>query len=289
MFEAKPRCPFCAMNTDTTIDRDHYLTCTFTRIFKNDRLIPITLHLDKVHTPPFLCDNIVHSINRYYNNGLVDELPAYNPIPFNHQEIIHCTHLQEHIDWGHFLRGKISKSFHSPLNSYFRSNHLGKRSTSHFWSRSLIPFLWDLHHQAWLTYCNQIYSPDKTIHTITTAKSTLLHPVEKYMMEATILPKHKRLFFACKKLKYHSWNITQLQNWLNSSRSILRRYRDRTTLHKCTTTPVSTSQLNHPTSHPYQHNVHLPPNNNHFKVSVITRFYSKTDITITPKHIDLNL
>ena len=85
MFEAKHRCLFCTMNSDTTTDHDHYLTCIFIRIFKNNRLTSITLHLKKLHTPPFLRNNIVHSINRYYNNSLVDELPAYDPIPFNHQ------------------------------------------------------------------------------------------------------------------------------------------------------------------------------------------------------------
>ena len=109
------------------------------------------------------------------------------------------------------------------------------------------------------------------------------------MMETSILPKHQRLLFACKKSKYRSWSITELHNWLSSTRRILRRYRDQTTVHKFTTTPVSTSQIHHPTSHPYQHTVHRSPNNDHFKVSTITRFYSKTDITIIPKHINLNL
>ena len=109
------------------------------------------------------------------------------------------------------------------------------------------------------------------------------------MIEATILSKHKRLFFTWKKFKYHSWSITELQNWMCSARWILRRYRDRTTLPKYTTTPVSISQLNYPTSHLYQQTAHHPPNNNHFKVSAITKFYPKTDITIIPTYTDLNL
>ena len=195
MFEAKHRCPFCTMNPNATTDHDHYLTCAFTRISKTKRLISLTLKSDKLHTPPFLRDTIIHAINQYYSNGLVDDFLEYYPILFNHKEIINCTHLQDRIGWGHFLRGKISTSFYSPLNSYFRSNHLGKGYTSSFWFHSLIPFLWDLHHNAWLDYCNHIHYPDTTICKIPTAKSTLLHLAAKYILEAKFLPKHKTLFF----------------------------------------------------------------------------------------------
>ena len=114
------------------------------------------------------------------------------------KEINNCTYLQQCIGWGHFLRGRISTSFHSPINFYYRSYHLGKRFTSSFWFRSLIPFLWDLHHNTWLHYCNSFHTPDKTIRIITTSKSTILNLVDKYILEAKILPKHKRLFFAYK-------------------------------------------------------------------------------------------
>ena len=101
--------------------------------------------------------------------------------------------------------------FYSLINFYYRSNYLGKRFTSAFWFRSLISFLWDLHHHAWLHYCNTIHTPDKTIRIITTAKSTVLNLVDKYILETKILPKNKRLFSACKKLQYQAWNITLLQ------------------------------------------------------------------------------
>ena len=179
----------------------------------------------------------------------------------------------------------ISTSFHSPFNSYFRSNHLGKRYTSHFWFRSLVPFLWDINHNAWLDYCNQIHSPDTTIRKISTVKSTQLHLVAKYILEVEILPTHKRLFFACKKSKYQSW----LQNWLISARRILRRYLDRTITHTRTDTPVTTSQLNHNTHQPYQHISHRPPNNNHYTVSTITKFHPKRYLHMIPISIDLDL
>ena len=212
------------MSPDINTDHDHYLTCAFTRLSKTKRITSITVKLDKLHTPRFLRDTIIHVINEYYNNDLVDDLPKNYPIPFNHKEIIKCTHLQDRIKKGHFLRGRISTSFHSPPNSYFRSNYLSKRYTSHLWFRCLVPFLWDLYHNLWLDNCNQIHFPDTNIHKILTAKSTLLHLVAKYILEAKILPKHKRLFFACKKSKYQSWNITNLQNRLSSARRILRKY-----------------------------------------------------------------
>ena len=186
------------MSSDENTDHDHYLSCVFIRISKTKLFTSLTLKLDKLHIPASLRDTIIHAINQYYNNSLVDDLPEYYPIPFNYNEIINYTHLQDRIGWGHFLGGRISISFHSPLNSYLRSNHHGKRYTSHFWFNSLTPFLWDLHHNAWLDYCNHIHSPDTTIRKISTSKSILLHLLAKYILEAKILPKHKRLFFVCK-------------------------------------------------------------------------------------------
>ena len=92
LLKTKHRCPFC-VNTD----HDHYLTCAFTRLSKTKRITSITVKLDKLHTPRFLRDTIIHVINEYYNNGLVDDYPENYPIPFNHKEIIKCTHLQDRI------------------------------------------------------------------------------------------------------------------------------------------------------------------------------------------------
>ena len=85
------------MSPDINTDHDHYLTCAFTRLSKTKRLTSLTLKLDKLHTPPFLLDTIIHVSKQYYNNDLVDDLPEYYPIPFNHNEIIKCTHLQDRI------------------------------------------------------------------------------------------------------------------------------------------------------------------------------------------------
>ena len=204
------------MSATSYTDHDHFLTCAFTLQFKNKRLNSIFLNLENLHAPLFLRDIIINSIDKYYNNELVDDIKESCSNKYQ-KEINTCAHLQQRIGWGNFLRGRISTSFHNPINIYYRQNHLGKRYTSSFWFRSIINFLWDLHHHAWTNYCNTIHTPAKTISIITTAKSTLLNLVDKYILEAKILPKHKMLFFACKKLQYQSWYITELQNWLNSA------------------------------------------------------------------------
>ena len=148
MFEYKHRCPFCTMYSDANTDHDHYLTCDFTRGSKNKRPTSLSLKLNKLHNPPFLRDTIINTIDKLYNNGLVYNIAASCLTFYNYTDIIHCTHLQQRIDWGHFIRGRLSTSFHSPINSHFRSNHLDKRFTFSFWFRSITPFLWDLHHNA---------------------------------------------------------------------------------------------------------------------------------------------
>ena len=110
-----------------------------------------------------------------------------------------------------------------------------------------------------------IHNHNKTIRIIPTAKSTLLNLVDKYILEANMLPKHKRLFFVCKKLKYQTWNITELQNWLSSARKILRRYRDR----------IVVAPINTTSNLPSKYIVHCPPNNNHYTSSPITKYYTK--------------
>ena len=225
MFDYKHRCPFYTISATSDTYYDHFLICAFTLQFKNKRLNSIFLKLEKLHTPPFLRDIIINSIDAYNSNGLVNDIIESSSNKYQ-KEINTCAHLQQRIGWGHFLRGRISTSFHNPINWYYCQNHLGKRYTSSFWFRSIINFLWDLHHHAWINYCNSIHTPAKPIRIITTSKSTLLNLVDKYILEAEILPKHKRLFFACKKLQYQLWSITELQNWLSSARKILRRYRD---------------------------------------------------------------
>ena len=113
--------------------------------------------------------------------------------------------------------------------------------------------------------------------------------VAKYTLETKILPKHKTLFFAYKNLKYQSWNIIELQNWLSSARHILRRYRDRSIIPTRTDTPVITSHLNYNTHKSYQHIVHRPPNHNHYTVSTIAKFYPIKDPHTIPTSIDIDL
>ena len=289
MFEYKHRCPFCTMYSDANTDHDHYLTCTFTRSSKNKRLTSFSLKLNKLHTLPFLHDTIINIIDRFYNDGLVDDIPASCSTSYNHIDIIHYTRLQQRIDWGHFIRGRISTSFHSLINAYFCSNQLGKRFTSSSWFRSIIPFLWNLHHKAWIDYCNTIHSPDTTTRKITTAKSTLLKLVDKYILEATILPIYKKLVFSCKASNYQLWSITELQKWLSTVRGILRRYRDRNIITKRTDIPVPTHQLNINQLQPYQYTVHRPLNNNYYKVSKVTIFYPLTYPNIIPTSTNFDI
>ena len=97
MFEYKHRCPFCTMSSDANTDHDHYLTYAFTRSSKNKHLTSFSLKLNKLHTLIFLRDTIINAIDKYYNNGLVDDIPASCSTSYNHKAIINCTHLQQHI------------------------------------------------------------------------------------------------------------------------------------------------------------------------------------------------
>ena len=259
------------MSATSDIDHDHFLTYAFTLQFKNKRLTSIFLKLEKLHTPPFLRDIIINYIDKYYNNGLVDDIIESSSTTYQ-KEINTCAHLQQRIGWEHCLRGRISISFHTPINRYYRQNHIGKRYTSSFWFRSIVNFLWGLHYHTWINYCNSIHNPDKTIRIITTAKSTLLNLVNKYILEAKILPKDKILFFIYKKLKYQAWSIIELQNWLSSARKILRIYRD-----QIVDAPIhTTSNL------PSKHIVHYSPNNNHYTASPITKYYTKHNSYMIP-------
>ena len=88
---------FYTMSSDANTDHKHYLTCAFTREFKNKRLISLSLKLNKLHTPPFLRDTIINAIEKYYSNGLVNDILTSYSTPYNKNDIINCTHLQQRI------------------------------------------------------------------------------------------------------------------------------------------------------------------------------------------------
>ena len=211
MFKNKHRRISCRMLPDNNTDHDFYSTYVLTKKYKTIHLISLTMKLNKLHTPHLLRDIIVNSVDKYYNNRLIDDLPEFTITPLNHNEIKKYTHLQSSIDWDHFMRGSIFTLFYPVLKSYFRSNQLGRRHTSYFWFRSIIPFIWDPHHIAWKEYCNSIHSLDTMIHKITTAKSILLNLAKTYILEAVTLPRYKKIFFSCKASKYTSWSITKLK------------------------------------------------------------------------------
>ena len=138
MFGYKHCCPCCQLNSTPNTDHDH--SCALIRDSKNKRLTFLHLKLEKLHTPPFLRDSIINVIDKYYNNGLVDDIKESGSTSFK-KEINNYTYLQQCIGWGHFLRGEIYSSFHSLINSYYHSNHLCKRFTTLFWFRYIITFL----------------------------------------------------------------------------------------------------------------------------------------------------
>ena len=68
---------------------------------------------------------------------------------------------QTSIEWGHFIRGRLTSSFHPVLNNYYRSNKLGRRFKSSTWYRHIIQLLWKIHHTAWIEYYDTIHTPTK--------------------------------------------------------------------------------------------------------------------------------
>ena len=141
---------------------------------------------------------ILHHVIFFYNNDLLPDLP----ITTTNLILDDCIHNQTTIGWGHFIRCRLTLSFHPILNRYYRSNKLGRRFKSFNWYRTIIRVLWQLHYQSWLEYCDNMHTPPKLTTLPSPAKITLLALVEKYKLEASILPKHKKIFFDCTKLQY---------------------------------------------------------------------------------------
>ena len=162
----------------------------------------LTNRLDKLNTPTPLRNTIIHHVNNYYNS---DFLPDLHNTTTN-LLLDECMNKKTSIGWEHFIRGRLTSSFHPVINHYYRSNKLGHRFKSSNWYRNIIRFIWQLHHKAWLDYCDTIHVPPKITTLPSPAKNTLLALVEKYKIEANILPKHKKIFFDCTKLQYRKWN-----------------------------------------------------------------------------------
>ena len=138
MFELKHRCLYCRLLPDSTTDHDHFLTCTNFRHQKETRLKTLTNRLDKLNTPPPLRNMILHHVNNYYNNDLLPDLPNTN----TNLLLDECMNKQTSIGWEHFIRGRLTSSFHPVINSYYRSNKLGRKFKSFTWYRNIIRFMW---------------------------------------------------------------------------------------------------------------------------------------------------
>ena len=103
LFEYKHRCPHCGLSRDIVTEYDHYLTCALTKQLKDIRLKSIIINLDKLHSSTPLQDIIIHSIDTFYNNNLIDELPEFTDLPSKYSNIKTCIQHQDNISWRHFI------------------------------------------------------------------------------------------------------------------------------------------------------------------------------------------
>ena len=151
----------------------------------------------------------------------------------------------------------------------------------------MIRFMWQLYHKAWLEYCDTIHAPPKLSTLPSLAQITLLALVEKYKIEANILPKHKKIFFDCTKLQYQKWSIKELQRWLSTARKIIQRYKFNAK-HKISSNlnynyfPIIDPNTNlHAPTKQIPHTIIKAKKTNHLKESSITKYYKPTATTPT--------
>ena len=196
MLDLIHQCPHRRLLPDSTTDNDHFLTCINSKHQKAKRLITLTPRLDKLHIPSSIRNILLHHIDNYYNIELKHNLPPITKMFV----LLDCITKQIILYWGHFIKGRLSSSFHPVLNNYFRPNKLGRRFKYFLWQRNIIQLLWQLHHNAWLEYCDNMHSPIKLNTLPSSAKNNFLTLTAKYKTEAYILPKHKKMFFSCTKL-----------------------------------------------------------------------------------------
>ena len=81
------------MLPDNNTDHDFYSTYVFTKKYETNRFISLTMKLNKLHNPYLLRDIFVNSVDKYYHNRLIDDLPEFTITPLNHNEIKKYTHL----------------------------------------------------------------------------------------------------------------------------------------------------------------------------------------------------
>ena len=151
----------------------------------------------------------------------------------------------------------------------------------------MIRFIWQLRHKAWLEYCDTIHAPPKLSTVPSPVQITLLALVQKYKIEANILPKHKKIFFDCTKLQYQKWSIKELQRWLSTARKIIQRYK-LNAKHKISSnfnsnySPTIDPNTNlHASTKHIPHTIIKAKKANHLKESSITKYYKPTATTPT--------
>ena len=137
MFDLKHRHPRFKLLPDSTTYHDHFLTCINYRHQKTQRFVLLTTRIDILHTPLPLRNIIIHHIDNYYNNNLLSDPPTTKIALI----LKVCITNQTSIGWGHFIRGRLTSSFHPIINQYYQTNKLGRRFHSSVWYRNIIRLL----------------------------------------------------------------------------------------------------------------------------------------------------
>ena len=124
---------------------------------------------------------------------------------------------QNTIGWGHFIRSRISKLFHSQIKHYYKQNRLGKRFRPQLWFNRLINFTLPLHVEEWRHHCADIYQLTKEIKR-TISKTSLLELAHKYIKQSHLLPKSKQTWFGKQVLSIETWSIINMQRWIRKAK-----------------------------------------------------------------------
>ena len=68
----------------------------------------------------------------YYNNTIQGITQVNDKKQFSLEEDL-IINEQALVQWEHFIRGRLTSTFHQPITKYYRINKLGKRFTFTYW------------------------------------------------------------------------------------------------------------------------------------------------------------
>ena len=171
----------------------------------------ISQFLSSQHTPPIIRKGIINNISKHYNKIIQNDCCLMNTDSEQEYKIIQSQPSitnQNTIGWGHFIRGRISKIFHSQIKYYYKQNRLGKRFQPQFWFNRLITFTQQPTKEG-----------EKNI-----SKRSLLELAHKYIKQSHLLPKSKQTWFGKQVLSMEKWSIINIQRWIRKAKSMLRRH-----------------------------------------------------------------